>query len=378
MRVDRTLAVAGKVLCSLRHDRRTVAFILVMPLLMITIFGCAFGGTVKDISVMVVDLDQGTTNGSLALDIVDEIQSRDTLKVVEILGLSSSSDPLAYAREKVSKGEVWGAIVFGSNMTLALNTGQGSFHANLTIVQDASNANLAKAIIEEVQSSVRTVLAGKYHISSPVSVVVDPVYGKGAQFIDSFAPGVMGLAVMMITFMLSIFSFVHERSTGTLDRLLTTPVKESEIVIGNALALALVALIQSSVVIVAAVLIFNVHIVGNVLLVLLLLLLLGIGMQGVGFLLSSNACSEFQALQFMPLILFPSILLAGVFWPLEAIPDFLRPVSYCTPLTYAVDGARSVMIRGWGIEHIWVQLVVLTAFASAMLILSSISLRRRG
>ena len=79
----------------------------------------------------------------------------------------------------------------------------------------------------------------------------------------------------------------------------------------------------------------------------------------------------------MPIILFPSILLAGVFWPIEAVPDLLRPVSYFVPLTYAVEGCRSVMIRGWGLGDVWFQVAVLAAFAAVMLLLSTYSLKKR-
>ena len=105
--------------------------------------------------------------------------------------------------------------------------------------------------------------------------------------------------------------------------------------------------------------------------------LLAVGMQGLGFLLSSLAKSEFQAIQFLPIILFPSILLAGVFWPLESVPDVLRPISNFIPLTYAVDANRSIMIRGWGIDNVWVQLLILALFALAMLLLSMWALKRR-
>jgi ABC-2 type transport system permease protein len=217
----------------------------------------------------------------------------------------------------------------------------------------------------------------EYHVLPPMTVEEERVYGEGAEFIDFFAPGVMGLAAMMVTFMLSIISFVHERTTGTLDRLLSTPATEGEIVAGYALALGLVGLVQSTVILVAAVALFQVQIVGSPLLVLLIIFLLGVGNQGLGFLLSSIAKNEFQAIQFMPLILFPSILLAGVFWPLEAVPDLLRPVSYFVPLTYAVEGCRSVMIRGWGVGDVWLQLAVLAGLAAAMLLLSTYGLKRR-
>ncbi|HUT26923.1 MAG TPA: ABC transporter permease [Methanomassiliicoccales archaeon] len=180
-----------------------------------------------------------------------------------------------------------------------------------------------------------------------------------------------------VTFMLSIISFIHERTTGTLARLLSTPVTEGEVVMGYVVAFGFIGLIQSMMVMATALLLFNVQVERSLLLVLLTIFLLGVGMQGLGFLLSANARTEFQAIQFIPLILFPSMLLSGVFWPVQAVPEVLRPISYFLPLTYAVDGARSVMVRGWGLEHIWPDLALLTLFAVAMLLLSVLLMKRR-
>jgi len=376
VRLERVLAIAKKNLRSLKHDRRTVGFLVFMPLLMITIFGYTFGGSVKNVDVYIVNLDQAPANQSLATAIITNLQTRDTLHIVKVY---TSSSMIAASTEKVKDADIWATIVFNETFTQdvisAASSGNGQ-PASIRMTMDGTNPNIVQAISNDLQTAIRSAL-GAGASAAPVSVVPDLVYGKDARFIDFFAPGVMGLAAMMVTFMLSIISFVHERSAFTLDRLLSTPVTEGEIVAGYALAFGLVGLVQSSVIITAAVLLFDVQIAGNVLLVVLVIFLLGVGNQGLGFLLSSIAKNEFQAIQFLPLILFPSILLSGVFWPLESVPTLLRPVSYFIPLTYAVEGCRSVMIRGWGLGGIWFQLLVLAAFATAMLILSTYGLKRR-
>jgi len=376
LRIDRVLAIAKKNLRSLKHDRRTIGFLVLMPLLMITIFGYTFGGNVKNVDVYIINLDQASANESVSGAIIANLQTRDTLHVVHIY---TSADGIALANQKVKDADVWAAILFNETFThdvgnLLANSSVQPAMIGLTI--DGTNPNIVSAISQELLLSIRAVL-GQRAFTTPIVVVPNLVYGQDARFIDFFAPGVMGLAAMMVTFMLSIISFVHERSASTLDRLLSTPVTEGEIVSGYALAFGLVGLIQSCVIITAAILLFNVMIVGNVLLALLVVFLLGVGSQGLGFLLSSVAKNEFQAIQFLPLVLFPSILLSGVFWPIEAVPTLLRPVSYFIPLTYAVEGMRSVMIRGWSVDGIWFQLLVLAAFAIAMLILSTYGLRRR-
>ena len=383
MNLRRTLEVARKTLRSLKHDRRTAGFLVFMPLFMIAIFGYTFGGDLRDVEVVVVNMDSGGANGSVAEMIVSEVSKGDTLKLTV---LSPDQDrPAAAAEDAVRDADAWAALVFDENFTQEVEATVAAMRAGLPLVPcrvdltiDASNPNIAQAVVAEVAAAIQTVLVTQYGLVPPVALSQDMVYGQDAEFIDFFAPGVMGLAGMMVTLMLSIISFVHERTNGTLDRLLTTPVTEGEIVGGYALAFGLVALIQSTVILLAAVILFRIEIVGNPFLLLSVIFLLGIGSQGLGFILSSNAKNEFQAVQFMPLILFPSILLAGVFWPLEAVPSLLRPVSYFIPLTYAVDACRSIMIRGWGVAEVWPQLLILTAIAAVLLILSAYSLKKRG
>lgn len=376
MKLERVLAIALKNLRSLKHDRRTIGFLVFMPLLMITIFGYTFGGDVKNIDVYVVNLDEAPANQSMSSAIIADLETRDTLHIVKTYGPEDAAiDPVGVAREKVKDADIWAAIIFNATFTQDATDGVG-LPALIVLTADGTNPNIFQAINNDLLLAVRSVL-GTGTFVPPIGISSDLVYGKDARFIDFFAPGVMGLAAMMVTFMLSIISFIHERTTSTLDRLLTTPATEGEIVAGYALAYGLVGLIQSVVIILTAVALFDIQIVGNPLTVLLIIFVFGAGTQGLGFLLSSRAKNEFQAIQFIPLILFPSILLSGVFWPIEAVPTFLRPISYFIPLTYAVEGMRSIMIRGWGVGGIWLQLTVLVAFAAVMLLLSAYSLRKR-
>ncbi len=382
MNGHRMLAVARKTLRSLRHDRRTAGFLIFMPLFMIAIFGYTFGGDLRDVEVAILNLDTGGSDGSVADAIIAEISYGDTLKL-SILS-DGHTDPLSTAEGVVRDADAWAAVVFGQGFTAEVEEGIAAMKQGLpvspcqvVVLLDGSNPNIAQAVVAEVTAAVQRVLVTEYGFNPPIAVHPEMIYGEGAEFIDFFAPGVMGLAAMMVTLMLSIISFVHERANGTLDRLLTTPVTEGEIVGGYALAFGLVALVQSTVILLAAVILFRVEIVGSPLLVLLTIFLLGIGSQGLGFILSSNAKNEFQAVQFMPLILFPSILLAGVFWPLEAVPELLRPVSSFIPLTYAVDACRSIMIRGWGLGEVWPQLLILAGLAVVLLTLSAYSLKKR-
>jgi ABC-2 type transport system permease protein len=126
-----------------------------------------------------------------------------------------------------------------------------------------------------------------------------------------------------------------------------------------------------------AILIFNISVHGSILLTFSIIVLSAIGFQGLGILLSTAAKTEFQAVQFVPLLFMPSILLAGVLWPLEAIPSFIRPISFVIPLKYIADALRSVMIRGWGVERLLLNLTILLAFAIGTVAASIMLMKRR-
>jgi len=385
MNLDRVLAISKKNLRSLRRDRRTFAFIFMVPFMMMLIFGYTFGGDVQDINVCVVNLDEGSPVGSLSWRIIDELNSTDTVKIVQIYTSADASlDPVNLSIKKVRDAEIWGAIVFEKNFTkdalwsiASLKSAQPFVPSNLTVYLDGTNPNVAKAVSGSLSGALQKLLTTRFFLTQPVSIETDLIYGEDTKFIDFFAPGIMGLAGFLVTFMLTIVTFVRERSSSTLERLLTTPVKESEVVAGYAISFGFMALAQSIVILVTGVLLFNIQVEGSFLLALFVFFLLGVGSMGMGLMFSSIAKNELQAVQFIPMVFIPSILLAGIFWPLEAVPEFLRPISSFIPLTYAVDGARSVMIRGWGADQIWVQIVILTLFALAILLLSTLMLKRR-
>lgn len=385
MKLDRILAITKKNLKSLRRDRRTFAFIFMVPFMMMVIFGYTFGGDVKDIRVCIVNLDEGFANDSYAWSIIAELNNTTTVKITNIYTAADSSlDPVNLAHGQVEKAEIWAAIVFEKNFTenakanmLKLGHGQPFTPSNFTVYLDGTNPNVANAVKGSLQKALQAVLGEISPIKMPVGMTTEMVYGADTKFIDFFAPGIMGLAGFLVTFMLTIVTFVRERSSSTLERLLTTPVSEGEVVAGYAISFGLMALAQSTVILVTGVLLFNIQVEGSFLVALLVFFLLGVGSMGMGMMFSSIARNELQAVQFIPIVFIPSILLAGIFWPLEAVPEFLRPISSFIPLTYAVDGARSVMIRGWGADQIWVQIVILTLFALAMLLLSTLMLKRR-
>jgi ABC-2 type transport system permease protein len=376
VRALRFLSVTRRIFLDLRNDKRTLALIFLAPVFAMFVFGLAFSGEVKNVPVEVVNLDRGVQGPLGTISIPEKVIQNLDKKALDLKFASTLDEGLA----KVKDGKAYGVIVFPENLTadvLAVQQGkQPGAQPQVQLYLDESNVNIASAITRALNEALLKT-AEQAGIKPPVTVTTTAVYGKDARFIDFFVPGIMVFAVFLLTTLLTLISFVGERTSGTLARMLATPLREREIVAGYAAAFSVVGMVQSAILLLIGIVAFHIIIVGNVALAFLVIALLAVVSQALGILLSSLARREAQVIQFLPFVILPSFLLAGIFWPLEAIPSWLRPLSYLVPPTYAVQACRSVMLKGWGIDRIWIDIVALLAFAVAFLVLATESLKSR-
>lgn len=408
MKLQRTFAVTKRVFRDIKNDKRTIGLMLVAPIFAMFVFGLAFSGDVENVNVIIVNHDQGfqMSNGE-NVSFSDKIIFNLDKKVLNIEYMDDENKAL----QKVKDGKTYAVILFPENFTrdtyvgiknfkstsAKFNTSSTQFNSTsqlngastqlnstesssnqtqITIKDDESVVNIKNAVMGTVQNAVTTTIENE-GMNLPVKVNQDAVYGKNADFIDFFVPGIMAFIVFLLTTLLTLLAFVGERTSGTLNRLLATPLQESEIVSGYAVAFGIIGTVQAAFLLAVAVLVFNIMIVGNVFLAFFVVALLAVVSQALGILLSSLAKREGQAVQFIPFIILPVFLLSGVFWPIEAIPTWLRPFSYLVPPTYAVDACRAVMLKGWGILKIWPDIAALLIFAVLFLVIAVWSLKRR-
>lgn len=371
MKLYRCLAVTKRVFKDLKNDKRTLILIFLAPLFAMFVFGVAFSEDVKNVAVIVVNHDEGSTVQGAHVSLSEEIISQFDRHILEIHVLESQDE----ARKKVENGEALAAIVFPEHFTEEVMT--APFSGEIHVIVDKSNPNVATPVLKSINTAVMGTMQ-KIGQKAPITIDEDSVYGENADFMDYFFPGILTFVAYLLTILLTLITSVGERVSGTLDRLLATPLRESEIVTGYALAFGLLGTLQSAFLLTVGVLVFDVTIVGNVVVAFGVIALLGVVSQSLGILLSGLAKREVQAIQFFPFVVLPAFLLSGIFWPIEAIPSWLRPASYLIPPTYAVDACRDVMLRGWGLEEISVDIAALVGFASLFLIMAVLSLRRRG
>lgn len=369
-------AVAMRILRGLRRDPRSLAPMLVGPIIMMAVFGFAFGGEVRDVPLVVVNEDRGDFGGQVIAQL-----DRAVVRV-------SSAPSLAEARAMVDRGEARGALHLPPGFTADSTpipgepprcTGvppvqqctpptppQPPRGTNLTLILDGSNSQVAGAVVREVGEALQRA-AEERGGRSPVGVRTEYAFAEGATFLDFFVPGILVFAALMFTTLLTLLSFVAERSGGTLARLLASPLRPWEIVAGYAVAFGVLATLQGAVLLMVAIALFDALVVGSVALAFVVVVLMALDAMSLGILLSAAAKREAQAVQFLPLVVFPAFLLSGIFVPVESLPPWLQPLAYAIPPTYAVDALRDVMLRGRGVEAIWPELAALAGFGALFL-----------
>lgn len=193
---------------------------------------------------------------------------------------------------------------------------------------------------------------------------------------DQFGGAILALFPFIVMFLITSITTLRERRSGTLERLMTTPLGKADFILGYALAFGLMALLQALVTVSFAVGVCGLDVEGPLWqlgLVAIVDALLG---TALGLLASAFAQTEFQAVQFMPLLVFPQIILGGLFMPRDQMPDVLSAISDWLPLSYAIDAVNAVTAgdEGWDVGR---PLLVVLGFTVAALVLASLTLRRR-
>ena len=276
MNIKRTLNVTKKVFRDIKNDKRTIGLIFLAPIFAMFIFGLAFSGEVKDVNIGVVNHDQGfvTPNGE-NLSLSNKIIANIDPSVLNIKYYKNEEE----AVNQVKAGKSYGVIIFPENFTqdafLGFTNPSLNKSTQITIKADESVVNVKNAIMGTISDSIDTTVKEE-GIKSPVTVNSDPIYGKDATFIDFFVPGIMAFVVYLLTTLLTLLAFVGERTSGTLDRLLSTPLRESEIVGGYGLAFGIIGTLQAVFLLTVAIFAFNIMIVGNVILAFLIVALLAV------------------------------------------------------------------------------------------------------
>lgn len=202
------------------------------------------------------------------------------------------------------------------------------------------------------------------------------IYGSAnSSYFDKIFPNLIGFFVFFFVFLISGIALLRERTTGTLERLLATPVKRCEIMMGYLVGYGIFAIIQTLIIVFFSIFILNLQIIGSIWWVIATNILIALTALVLGIFVSTFANSEFQMLQFIPLIIIPQVFFSGLI-PIKSMAIWIRNLSYIFPLSYGGDALTNITIKGQGWEKISFDLGMLLLFIVVFMFLNIIELKR--
>lgn len=378
MSARRIAALVKRILRQVLRDRRTVGLLILVPIFVLTLSTILFRVKPSPIPLGIVNLDAGITTQ----------WARQPIAIGERIGRELAADSAFDAREvdiaeaddRLRSGQVQGVLILAADLSAQfVRTRQVALDLRL----EGSNPGRSAAIAARVTQAAIRALAGMAAPGAadgeglPVTVNATYLYA-GPEFdaLDFVAPVFLALLVIFFVFLLTCVSFLRERAQATLERLLATPVRRAEIVLGYMGGLGIFALLQVTLILTFTIVVLKVHYLGSLGLLFLVAGVLAVVAVSLGILASAFARNEFQAVQFIPLLIIPQILLSGTTWAVEDMPVYLQPLAYLMPLTYANRALRDIMLKGRGLADIWPNLLILGAFAVVLTLLGVRTMRR--
>ena len=237
---------------------------------------------------------------------------------------------------------------------------------------------IAARVLRQLVRDIRTVILV---LAVPLLIMSLLYYSFPGQsdILDPLYPALLATMGIFFSFLLTGVSFIRERSQGTMERIMASPLSRTDMVLGYLLGFFVLALIQMLIVVLFTVYVLDAYAaagsVWQIIIFQVLLAALGVTMGIFASIFSRN---DFQMIQTIPLNLFPQLFLGGVIWPIEQMHEILQWVANFLPLTYAVEGMREIMLQGASLLDVGYEIGVLVAFTIFFTILSAFTLRRRA
>jgi len=330
-------AIALRILQQMRHDKRTLALMFVAPVIVLTLIYFVLDETNLEGHVAVISAPETYVNALADYNITTSYYNeRD-------------------ARIAIERGEV--------DASIRIINGK-SF-----IEIDGSKPDNARMILNALEIAKSSMIQNRPDLKSEIVYVYG--YDDLSGF-DNFGSVLVGFMIFFFVFLVAGISFLQERTTGTLEKLLSTPIKRREIVAGYVLGFGIITLVQSVIISLYVVYVLGVMMIGSIYLILIITFCTTMMALTLGILLSTAANNEFQMIQFIPLVIVPQVFFSGLFqltpvW--EAVGRFM-------PLYYVAHALKEVMIRGGGLQEIYFDLIVMAGL-SLIFILANIQLLKR-
>ena len=356
--IRRWWAMVVKEFLQLRRDRVSLGMIIGIPVIQLVLFGFAINTNPKQLPTAVISYDHSEFTRSF----VAALRNSDYFRIVENLPDEQS------AYEALTKGEMQFVLNIPADFTRRLLRGERPALLLEADATDPGATGMALGIVQQLAFSVAAKdLTGPLgHLAGgdpPFEVRVHRLYNPESNSQYNTVPGLMGVILTFTMVMMTGLAVTRERERGTMENLLSTPVRPLEVMAGKITPYIAIGLVQASIILGAAFFMFKIPFQGSITVVYLGALLFVAANLTVGITLSSIARNQLQAMQMTVFYFLPSILLSGFMFPFRGMPDWAQYIGSCLPLTYFNRFIRGILLKGAGWEDSWPHIWPILLFA---------------
>ena len=339
------------------RDKRTMLIVLVLPVVLIILFGFALSTEVRNVNIAILSPSSDPTVRQIA----ERLDASEYFTVTQWLDRPEEID------EVMKSGEVQLVVAFGQNFSGGMLSPDGS---QMQLIVDASDANMAQSYTSYA-SGIIAAFGNEMASGGTESGILTQVqflYNPQMKSAYNFVPGIMGLIMMLICTMMTSISIVREKETGTMEVLLVSPVRPIYIVVSKMVPYFVLSCINLATILLLSVFVLGVPVAGSLAALWLVSLIYIIANLSLGLLISTMAQQQVIALMFSGLLLMmPTMLLSGMVFPIESMPWPLRGISCILPARWYITAVRKLMIQGLPMIYAWKEIVILASMAVVLI-----------
>lgn len=371
----RMVTIVRKEWLHIIRDSRTLALVIVMPVMMLILLGYAVANDVEDLPLAVADLSRTDASRTLlekfsasGFYLVTHVAQNEA-EILEMLDAGTVKAGIYIPEDfgrNISTGGV-GTIQFyidGSNPTVA-QTAQ-------LAAETVSQATSQQILIQRLERS-----GAGLTISLPIDTHIRYLYNPDMRRMNFMIPGLVAVILQVQTLLLTAFAIVREREQGTLEQLIVTPVRSWELILGKILPFVLVAFLNVAMTVGAGAFLFGVKVAGSIALLAGLSLIFLLGSLGLGVLISTISRTQMQAMYMSSFIMLPSFLLAGLLFPRENMPWLAYYSGYLLPVTYFLEIVRGIILKGADFFVLWNWIWPMSVFSLVVFFASVLMFHKR-
>ena len=363
----RLKALLVKEFIEMRRDRLTLSIMLIMPLIQLLIFGFAINTEVKHLATIVYDQ-------SISRDSRELLNSLTSTEYFDIKYVAKNINEVDQA---VDSGKAKVGLIIPPDFAENIKHGRT---ASVQMIVDASDSMVASSAISAAQLITQTKsqelmlktlrgFSGK-ETQLPYDIRIRPWYNPDAITAYYMVPGIMGTIITLTMILITSMAIVRERERGTMEQLIVTPMKSWELMLGKIIPYILVGYIQMTVALLVGILVFDLPVRGSIFLLYVLTSFFLLASLGLGILISTLSATQMQAMQMSFFVIMPSFLLTGFMFPRESMPWLFNVLGNLFPLTFYLQILRGIILKGIGLNMLWMPTLSLLLFIAIVLLLS--------